>query len=306
MKAVEAKAVYKSFKHHGGAKRVLTDVSLSVESGAIYGVLGPNGAGKTTLLSILSTILKPDSGDVRVLGHTLQQSDLIREKINMSSGNPNFPWSLNVYENLNFYAMLYGMDSVRRKKAVEEAISLLELEPHRETRFDELSTGTKQRLSIAKSLLNEPKILFLDEPTVGLDPDIALKIRELIKRIHSQNDITILLTTHYMKEAEMLCDRIAFLKKGRIIAEGTPAELKNGLKLGNMVLIKMEEPKSLALDVPGVLDYSYSGNDLRIVVEDIETTLNNIINILVAGGVEISDLRIKEPDLEDVFLEFAK
>ncbi len=306
MKAVEARSVFKSFKHRDRAKQVLIDVSLSIESGSIYGVLGPNGAGKTTLLSILSTILKPDSGDIRVLGYTLEHSELIREKINMSSGNPNFPWSLNVYENLNYYAMLYGMDNPRRKKAVEEAISLLELEPFRDTRFDELSTGTKQRLSIAKSLLNEPKILFLDEPTVGLDPDIALKIREFIKRIHRENDVTILLTTHNMKEAEMLCDRLSFLKKGRIIAEGTPADLKMGLKLGNSVTIRMEEPKTLVLDSPGVLDYSYSGKDLHIIVEDIDTTLNNIIRTLVLGGIEIIDIRIKEPDLEDVFLEFAK
>ena len=228
--AVEVENVRKSYPTGFlGRKRksVLEGVSLNVPEGSIFGVLGPNGAGKTTLLPLMVGLLTPDSGAIRILGRDVQRNlDFVRRNINLSSGNPNFTWSMSVNENLNFFAMLYGMLGKKKRDSVNRVIGLLELEPHRKTRFDELSTGTKQRLALAKALLTEPRILFLDEPTIGLDPNMAIKTRKTILDIHKTHGITILLTSHYMKEVEDVCERVVFLRDGGVAAEGTPDELK--------------------------------------------------------------------------------
>lgn len=231
--AVEARDLAKTYRSGFFAARVsqaLAGVSLSVERGEIFGVLGPNGAGKTTLLNILSTQLIPDSGTAFVLGEdALRHPDRLRARMNMCSGNANFPWSMTVKECLLFYGMLYGISGQRLRARVEEVLVMLDLGRFKDKRFEELSTGGKQRLALAKSLINDPEILFLDEPTVGLDPDIASRIRSLILQIHREKKNTILLTTHYMAEAEMLCGRIAFLKDGKVLTLGTSQELKKRL-----------------------------------------------------------------------------
>jgi ABC-2 type transport system ATP-binding protein len=169
--AVRVKNLWKSFRSGwfwGGRNEVLRGIDLDIEEGRVFGILGPNGAGKTTLLSILSTLLLPDRGQIQVLGmDVVKRGNRIRERINISSGNANFLWSLTVKENLTFYAMLYGLGGTNRKKRVDQAIALFELGNYERTPFDKLSTGMKQRLALAKSMLNSPEILFLDEPTVG-------------------------------------------------------------------------------------------------------------------------------------------
>jgi ABC-2 type transport system ATP-binding protein len=207
-------------------KLVLDSVSLNVPEGVIYGVLGPNGAGKTTLLSLVSNLISPDSGTIRVFGRdAARHTQYVRGMMNLCSGNPNFMWSMSVSENLSFYARLYGISGATRRKRIADLIELMELGDYRNTRYDELSTGTKQRVALAKSLVSEPKLLFLDEPTLGLDPYMAIKMRSIIRDTHAARGITILLTTHYMKEVEELCGRVVFLREGRVIAEDTPVEL---------------------------------------------------------------------------------
>jgi len=206
--AIRAEEIFKTFRSGWWSKRkkeVLKGINLQIEEGEIFGILGPNGAGKTTLLSILSTLLLPDRGKIQILGiDGLQNGHRVREKVNISSGNANFLWSMTVKENLHFYGMLYGLKGNRRKEKVEALISLFNLEEHRDVSFDRLSTGMKQRLSLAKSLLNDPSVLFLDEPTVGLDPSVSIWIREQIRSIQKEKGMTVLLTTHNMKEAEYL------------------------------------------------------------------------------------------------------
>lgn len=226
MDAIIARAVHKTYKSgflNRKHVRALRGVDLSVKEGEIFGLLGTNGAGKTTLLNIFSCQLLADSGEVWVLGNdvTKHSPQHLKQRLNMCSGSPNFPWSLSVEENLKFYSLLYGV----KNNIADECIEMFGLEKYRKTRYDQLSSGNKQKLALAKSLINDPEVLFLDEPTIGLDPDISRKIRELIKRIHSQKKITIILTTHYMKEAEELCERIAFIKDGEIKAAGTAAEI---------------------------------------------------------------------------------
>jgi ABC-2 type transport system ATP-binding protein len=236
---VEVTGIIKSYKSGFFNPRytnALQGVDLSIREGELFGVLGPNGAGKTTLLNIIMGLITPDKGCVKISGNNTcgMFSHEVRNTMNMSSGNPNYPWALTVREALNFYGMLYGLWGKKLDTKVDYLIDLLDLSKHAKTRFDELSTGTKQRTSIAKSLLNEPKILLLDEPTTGMDPNISIKIRKVIKRLHTQMKITILLTTHYMREAEELCGRIAFIKDGKIAALGTKEKIKKMTSSKNM------------------------------------------------------------------------
>jgi ABC-2 type transport system ATP-binding protein len=259
---VSVRDLWKSFRSGwfwGDRTQVLRGIDLDIEEGRVFGILGPNGAGKTTFLSILSTLLLPDRGQIQVLGmDVVKRGDRVRQRINISSGNANFLWSLTVRQNLTFYAMLYGLGGKDRKKRVDEAIVLFALEGYEGTPFDKLSTGMKQRLALAKSMLNDPEILFLDEPTVGLDPQVSLKIRDQIRDIQRERRITIVLTTHNMAEAEYLCDRIAFLKEGRIVTIGTAHELKRKVRLGDIITVEYEGVLgSLRLEeLPGVIDAS--------------------------------------------------
>ncbi len=229
--AIQVARLNKSFASQApGRKRIqaLDDVSLEVYSGEILGILGPNGAGKTTFLNILSTLLLPDKGTVEILGLKLIPKNFhrIRRLFNMSSGYPNFPWSLTVEENLRFYGRLYDLSGKKLTQKVHESIEMFGLKEYAHQRFEELSSGLKQRLALAKSFLNSPEIIFLDEPTVGLDPEAAQKTRGIILDILKSSQVTVLLTTHNMREAELLCGRIAFIRQGRILKLASPKELK--------------------------------------------------------------------------------
>jgi ABC-2 type transport system ATP-binding protein len=310
--AIRAEEIFKTFRSGWWSKRkkeVLKGINLQIEEGEIFGILGPNGAGKTTLLSILSTLLLPDRGKVQILGiDGLQNGHRIREKVNISSGNANFLWSMTVKENLHFYGMLYGLNGNRRKEKVEALISLFNLEEHRDVSFDRLSTGMKQRLSLAKSLLNDPSVLFLDEPTVGLDPSVSIWIREQIRSIQKEKGMTVLLTTHNMKEAEYLCGRIAFLKEGEILAMGSAEALKRMVRIGDRVRIEFEGriSEDEILRTEGVINYSISGGLCEIIVDEGEKRLGPLVAQLSQGGVEIKKVTLGQTDLEDVFIEFTK
>ncbi|MDF0591323.1 ABC transporter ATP-binding protein [Candidatus Methanocrinis natronophilus] len=307
MPALRAEKICKSFKRLFQEKKVLFDISLSIERGEIFGILGPNGAGKTTLMSIFSTLIRPDGGSLEVLGRdALRDTHAIRERINISSGNPNFPWSLTVRENLQHSAMLYGLSGRSLQRSVEEAISAFELGPQSDAKFETLSTGQKQRVSLAKSILNRPEILFLDEPTSGLDPEMAMKTRDLIKKIYQEEEITVVLTTHYMPEAEELCDRIAFLREGRLVALGTPGELKRALQIGHRIFVEYDgevDPMKLRI-IPGVMEVKELSGRVEMVFDHSGRAVSSIIKAF--EGADILDIGIEEPDLEDVFLELAR
>jgi ABC-2 type transport system ATP-binding protein len=309
--AIKAEGIYKTFRSGWWGRKeklVLKGVDLQVEEGEIFGILGPNGAGKTTLLSILSTLLLPDQGRIQILGiDGLQNGKRIRERVNISSGNANFLWSLTVRENLHFYGMLYGLTGNRREEKVKALIHLFNLEEHQDVHFDRLSTGMKQRLSLAKSLLNDPAVLFLDEPTVGLDPSVSITIREQIRLIQKQRGMTVLLTTHNMREAEFLCDRIAFLKNGEILTTGTAATLKRMIRMGDSVKIYFKGmiPEDELLRADGVINYGISEGLCEVIVDDGEKRLASLVALLSQNGVQIKKVTLGQTDLEDVFIEFA-
>jgi len=310
--AIKAEGIYKTFRSGWGRKRnkeVLKGVDLQIEEGEIFGILGPNGAGKTTLLSILSTLLLPDRGQIRIFGMDgITDGHRIRERVNISSGNANFVWSLTVEENLQFYGMLYGLAGRRREERVNFLINLFDLRDHRDVPFDQISTGMKQRLSLAKSLLNEPELLFLDEPTVGLDPEVSIRIREQIRAIQKERGMTILLTTHQMKEAEYLCGRIAFLKTGEILASGTAHDLKRMVRIGDLVRITFEGniSEEELLRAEGVINYSVTDGHCEIMLDDGERRLGPLVSTLTQNGTHIKRLSLRQVDLEDVFIEFSK
>jgi ABC-2 type transport system ATP-binding protein len=310
--AVEVKGLRKTFVSGWFRKRrveALKGVNLTVPAGVFWGILGPNGAGKTTFLSILSNLLTAEEGEVRILGRDVRTDSMeLRKRINLSSGHANFLWSLTVRENLEYYSMLYGLSKTDRHKKLEELFHLFDLSPFARVRFEELSTGTKQKLSLAKALLNDPELLLLDEPTVGLDPDVARRIRELVQRLHREKGTTILMTTHNMKEAEALCEEVAFIRGGMIKARGRPQDLKRNLRLGDTIVVTFRGtlPSSSLEGLDGIYGLQCSDSSCRILVDDHRERLPQILDRLTGAKVAIHDLRIQESDLEDVFIAFAQ
>jgi ABC-2 type transport system ATP-binding protein len=309
--AIDARDVVKTF-HSGWLRRrgtqALRGVSLTVARGAIVGVLGPNGAGKTTLLSILATLLTPDAGRVTVLGlDVLRQATALRRRLNMASGRPSFLWSLRVAEIVAFYGRLYGLSGGALRRRVEALLELCELVPFRHAPYSELSTGLKQRVALAKALVNDPELLFLDEPTLGLDPDVSVRVRQHIARLRRERGMTIVLTTHYMREADELCDEIAFIKAGRILARGTPGELKRQIRLGEVIALKLDPAAVPWLaEAPGVLRCATADGWIECTVDEAEKRLPEILRALLADGVVVKNVQVHEPELEEVFVELAR
>lgn len=309
--AISARGIYKTY--HSGIWRprstpVLQGLDLEIPSGVIFGVLGPNGAGKTTLISILATLLRPDAGEVRVLGlDALREVPRLRQQINLASGSTRFIWSLTVVENLRFYGRLYGLWGRPLTARVEELVALFDLQPYRHVQFEHLSTGLKQRLALAKGLINAPRLLFLDEPTTGLDPVVAQHTRDEIHRLNKTTGVTILLTTHNMREAEYLCDEVAFLREGRILARGSIPALQSRLGLGDRLILTFNN-HPVRVDFqsfPGVLHYREKPPRVELVVDQAEMRLAPILAELQRLGNSVAQIQLHEVDLEELYREIT-
>ena len=308
--AVEVRDLEKTFRTGWPRRRTpaLRGVSFTVAPGVIFGVLGPNGAGKTTLLSILATLLLPDRGEARVLGlDVVRDAHRVRERINLASGSTSFLWSLTPREILDVTARSYGLPAGVRTRRVDELLAQFELTAHARQPYNELSTGLKQRLALAKAFVNQPELLILDEPTVGLDPDISARIREQIVALRAARRMTILLSTHYMREADQLCDEVVFLREGRIPARGDPQSLKRQILSGDRVRLVVEgEAEPGLLGLPGVLAAAARDGALECVVDDARKRLPEILRHLTERGLAVSDVSVAEPTLESVFIELAR
>jgi ABC-2 type transport system ATP-binding protein len=308
--AIEAEGIGKGFRTGvwGPVKPVLRQVDLTVAPGAIFGVLGPNGAGKTTLISILATLLLPDSGAARVLGlDVVRQAGPLKERINLAASGAHFLWCMTTEDNLRFYGRLYGLGGRALKAKVAELLELFGLAAYRTTTFERLSTGLKQRLSLAKALINEPELLFLDEPTSGLDQEMAHLIREEILRLNREIGVTMLLTTHNLREAEMLCSEVAFLKEGQLISGGRIPELQRQLGLGDhLSLIFQDSPAPLDYGrLPGVLGHKMEASRVDLVLDRVDERLPLILEEVYRMEKKLARVLVKPVDLEEIYREIT-
>ena len=314
--AIETINLVRVFSSPQGEFKALDNVSISVPNGIIYGLLGPNGAGKTTLIRILATLLLPTSGDAYVGGfHVVREANKVREIINLVSGGERPGYGiLTVRENLMYYGQVYGLTWSETNRRIEELDQLLGLGDFLDKRLNRISTGMMQKYALARGLINDPDILFLDEPTLGLDVNNARAIRRVIKRLVEEGRIkTILLTSHYMAEVEELCDYISIIDQGRIIARGTPEELRRMVEKEIIydVDIRLRDVDRLNFlkRLDSVIGHTVKTRQLsgeariRMILssEDIGT----IIRRLEDEGIHVLRVSRSEPSLEDVFLKLV-
>lgn len=294
-------------KEFNGLK-ALDSVSFEVKKGEIFGLLGPNGAGKTTTISILSTLLEPTSGKAFVNGFNLfNDKDNVRKSIGIVFQDQSLDEELTAYENMDFHGRLYRIPKDVRERKIEKLLKLVGLEERKNDLVKTFSGGMRRRLEIARALLHEPEILFLDEPTLGLDPQTRNHIWAYIKRLNEQKNITIILTTHYMEEADRLCHRVAIIDRGKIIALDSPVRLKSRIG-GDIISIESPDIEKLSIllkKVPWIREMRRHNNHLTIELEDAEKHAVEIIKTSDKKGIEITKLSIHKPTLEDVFLHYT-
>ncbi len=284
-------------------------ISFSVRKGELFGLLGPNGAGKTTTINMLSTLLAPTSGKAFVAGHEIsEERDAVRRSIGIVFQEPALDSKLTGRENLEFHAMMYGMARQERKERIAEVLKLVELEEKADTLVERYSGGMKRRLEIARGLVHKPDVLFLDEPTLGLDAQTRRHIWEYIRKLNRKSGVTIILTTHYMEEADYLCDRIAIIDSGRIVALDTPKKLKDGLG-GDIITFEVGKGIRAFAEAIGKLRLAKSAKTrngtLTVTVESGEKRIPELIRLAQKKGVSIASVSLHKPSLEDVFLHFT-
>lgn len=293
-----------------GSIIAVDSIDLSVNSGKIFGFLGPNGAGKTTTIKLLTTLIPPTRGTINILGIEATQHPLeVRKKIGVVLQQPSYEPTLSVEKSLEKYGMMWNVESKTRKDRVEELLSSFDLEEIRNIKNEDLSIGQRRRVQVAREFMHDMKLLFLDEPTVGLDPSARRGLLDFIKK-KVKEGLTVFFTTHILNEAEYICDEIAIINKGKIIAIDTPEELKN--KFGKEKTIKIhiqETRKTLSNLLLGIKDYELdfnSGTNITIRSNYSEEVLLKIIQILTANNIPIEDLSVVPTSLEEIFLTVVK
>jgi len=283
-------------------------VSISISEGEFFGLLGPNGAGKTTFISMLCTTLKPSIGAAKVWGYDVQKEpDKVRKVIGIVFQDPSSDLNLTGRENLDFHARLYGLEKYQREKRIGEVLELVELSDRAGDLVKTYSGGMQRRLELARGLMHFPKVLFLDEPTLGLDPQTRRRIWKYIEKINREEKITIILTTHYMEEADYLCGRVAIIDKGKIIALDTPSKLKS---IVGRDMITVESSDSLKLlELLEKKDFVKGANlmneTVNLSVEEGEKLIPKVIEIARAAEIQVISVGLRKPTLEDVFIYYT-
>jgi ABC-2 type transport system ATP-binding protein len=292
---------YNSFK-------AVDNLNISVDSGEIFGLLGPNGAGKTTTVSMLCTILKPSSGTATVDGHDIvKEASKVRKSIGIVFQDPSIDDRLTGRENLYMHANLYGVPASIQRERIDRILKLIELEDRANDLLRTYSGGMRRRLEIGRGLVHQPKVLFLDEPTVGLDPQTRDHIWRYIKELKEANDITVVLTTHYMDEADRLSDRIAIMDHGKIVVLDTPEKLKQTLE-GDVVAIKSNNNENLSEMVTKWLGFNkkcIENGTLEITVPNGKMAMPRIVELATQNNIYVESIILREPNLEDVFLHYT-
>ena len=316
MAAIEAEGLRRTYKTHTGTLRRRTKeieavrgVDFAIEAGELFGLLGPNGAGKTTTIKMLITLLIPTAGKATVLGlDVVENAREVRKRIGYVFGGERGVYErLSGYDNLRYFAELYGVPPRDQKRRIEELLELVGLKGREHERAEGYSRGMKQRLHVARGLLHDPEVLFLDEPTIGLDPVGARDVRAMIASLTDAGK-TVLLTTHYMFEADALCDRIAVITQGEIVAEGTPEQLKRGVAEGTVVEVEVygvgDETLARVRGLGGVTAVAVEEREQAQVLV-VQTGPGAQLTQAILGclnGAEIGRISHREPTLEDAYV----
>jgi ABC-2 type transport system ATP-binding protein len=293
-----------------GQVTAVNDVSFRVEQGEIFGFLGPNGSGKTTVIKMLTGLLPLSSGTARVEGLDVRvDSEVVRERIGYMSQNYSLYQDLTVAENLQFYGRIYSLDPARLKRRIEEIVQLNGLAPYMNRLSAQLSGGWKQRLALGCAMLHEPKLLFLDEPTAGIDPVARRQLWDLLFEL-SGHGITFFVTTHYMDEAER-CSHVAYIYYGRLIADGTPNSLRElpDVQPPGTLRIEITTPEvtralRFVRQIPGVRSATIFGQSIHALIDD-HCDLHDLREQLLKNGIAVAEIRPLAPSLEDVFVELT-
>jgi ABC-2 type transport system ATP-binding protein len=296
---IEAKGLVKKY----GDLEAVRGIDLDVHSGEIFGFLGPNGAGKSTTISMLCTLLTPTAGSASVAGiNVVQDPAAVRQRIGLVFQDPSLDDQLTGRENLEFHAFIYSVPAAVRRQRIDEMLELLQLSDRASSQVRTYSGGMKRRLEIARGMLHQPQILFLDEPTLGLDPQTRKSIWTHLNELRSKKGVTIFMTTHYMDEAEY-CDRIAIIDRGRIVALGTPDELKAKVG-GDVVTITSSQPDAAAREIEETLGVTPTRDNgaLRMEVSDGKKFVPRLVRELT---VPVDTVTMRRPSLDDVFLKLT-
>jgi ABC-2 type transport system ATP-binding protein len=307
MRAISVRDLVKKF----GDLRAVDGISFDVRKGEIFGFLGPNGAGKTTTINILVTLMRPTSGEAYVAGYNVVEEPVkVRERIGIVFQDPSVDRNLTGWENLYIHGLIYGLRGEELKRRIEESLEFAELTKFKDVEVKNYSGGMIRRLEIARGLMHEPEILFLDEPTIGLDPQTRAKIWEYVERLRNEAGVTVFLTTHYIEEAERLCDRVAIIDHGRIVAIGSPDELKQGIG-GDVIYVRTGDKSSLirlveALQEDGmVLRYRELDGVLALSVNNASRVIPSVFEVANRMGIRIEEIKYTQPSLSDVFLHYT-
>jgi len=302
MKRMYAVEVKNLSKFYGKEKHVaLNKINLKIRPNQIFGFLGSNGAGKTTFLSILSTTLSAEEGEIQIFGMNINKEKLkVRDIINVCSGYGGLWYDLSVWENMVYYGKMRKIPNYREE--ANKLLALVGLEDSKKNIVADLSTGMKQRLSLIMALLSKPKVLLLDEPTTGLDPKIAKKVRNEVLKIQKQTNMTILLTTHNMYEAEYMCDNIALIKKGDILAVEPVDKLKDFLGNKQIIELKTEKAIPVSTKIKGVTRIEKKRNITILHATEVEKNLADILKII--NKYTIQKIVVRDLSLEELYVEF--
>ncbi len=290
-------------KRYGDVEAV-RGISFSIRKGEVFGLLGPNGAGKTTTIHVIATLLRPTAGRVSVAGHdVVKEAAEVRKRIGIVFQDPSLDWSLTAWENMYIHGLLYGLSGEELKRRIREVLEFVELWEHANRLVRNFSGGMRRRLEVARALLHSPELLILDEPTIGLDPHTRARIWDYIREVQKREGMTILLTTHYMDEAEELCDRIAIMDHGKIIAEGTADELKS-LVGSDVIIARFDRP---ACFNTGPIRECRKLPDGRVefVVENAARALPQLFDMAREAGLRIIEVSYRRPTLNEVFLHLT-
>lgn len=287
----------------------LDDISLRVERGEVVGLLGPNGAGKSTLINILVTLLQPSGGTARVNGHDItEETGGVRDSLGIVFQEPAVDEDLTGAENLAFHARLYGKRKAERDERIPEVLDLVDLDDEADVPVENYSGGMQRRLEIGRGLMHEPEVLFLDEPTTGLDARTRRDTWEYIQRLNEESGVTIIITTHYMDEADYLCERVAIMDQGSIVAVDSPEQLKNSLG-GDVVTLGLDSaPKDLFdhLDNQSwAREYTVTDDGVAVTMEHGDTRVPDLVRLADREGAVITSVDLRKPSLEAVFLSLT-